>query len=1021
MAYGYDNNGNLTARVDARDITTNYVYDALDRNKSVTYSDGTPSIYRYYDAATNGKGRLWWDHTVGVAATVFEAYDAAGRPSMMRQNFWVNGAWSYNFRTSQTYDYAGHVLTQTIPSGHTESYTYDTAGRLSTFAGNIGDGVTRTYATGLRYSEFGGLQEEQFGTQTALYHKQHYNIRGQLYDMRLSTASWATDEWNWNRGAIVNYNSSADLTCQGQTCRYNSGPDNNGNLRQSQYWIPGNDQMTTYNWTEDRYSYDPLNRLEKVEEYHGVWNTGLSSLDFKQVNVFDRWGNRTIDQGLTSPSVPHPNYSADPNTNRLVAPMGYSYSYDNAGNQTNDNYTGQGSRTYDAENRLTQAQGLPNNQWQFYTYNADGQRIKRNVNGVETWQIYGIGGELLAEYQAGAAPFLPVMEYGYRAGQLLVTVSSGDVQRLQRFIKNLYYNALARDVTSTELQQKMDTLAQAGVQGEAQLITSAKSVARGLFESPEYVARGRTDSQYVTDLYNAYLQRGPDTSGLNFWVGNTQANGRGATLNAFEVCTEFATLASTVYGTASGGDNQRVEHFVQEFYYGALQREPTSSEMQQQTQRLNNAAALGQSQVVSEAQTMGVEIFVSTNYNSSHTTEQYVTDLYEAFLQRAPDGPGLSFWVNNTNANGRAATLTAFKTSGEYAALAGTLYREAFWLVPDHLGTPRMVVNKSGSLSDIKRHDYLPFGEELFAGTGGRTTAQGYSASDGVRQKFTAKERDNETGLDYFGARYYASSQGRFTSADPLYIEMGRLGDPQQLNLYAYTRNNPLKFIDPLGLDVEVTGTEQEAYRKRLQQDVSFQTQINSKTNKVEIVDANGNVLDKKQLKALGKTLKGGEKELFNAITDTKHHVSIETGRNDSGVFFGAFGGGGKQKLDFGDIDLLDSPKNAGGFSAQQAVGHETLEAYAASKGKGYNDAHAYANKFFGGLAPPTTPGTPIFDANGANLTGVRADWSVVGRPGVNARITTQFVTPIPASAINTMFQTGQTAPVHVVDVEKKP
>ena len=343
------------------------------------------------------------------------------------------------------------------------------------------------------------------------------------------------------------------------------------------------------------------------------------------------------------------------------------------------------------------------------------------------------------------------------------------------------------------------------------------------------------------------------------------------------------------------------------------------------------------------------------------------------------------------------------------------------WLVTDHLGTPRMIFDQSGDLAKMKRHDYLPFGEELFVGTGGRTTAMGYSGGDKVRQQFTSKERDVETGLDYFGARYYASTQGRFTSADPLYIEMGRLGDPQQFNLYAYTRNNPLKFVDSIGLDIEVTGTAQEAYRKRLQQNVSFQTQINQQTNKVQIVDANGKLLDKKQLHALGTTLKGGEKELFKAITDTKHHVSIETGRNDSGVFFGAFGGGGKQKLDFGDIDLLDSPQNAGGFSSQQAVGHETLEAYAASKGKGYNDAHAYANKFFGGLAPPTTPGTPIFDANSANLTGVRADWSVVGRPGVNARITTQFVTPIPVSAINTMFQTGQTAPVHVVDVEKKP
>jgi len=56
--------------------------------------------------------------------------------------------------------------------------------------------------------------------------------------------------------------------------------------------------------------------------------------------------------------------------------------------------------------------------------------------------------------------------------------------------------------------------------------------------------------------------------------------------------------------------------------------------------------------------------------------------------------------------------------------------------VSDQLGTPRMIFDQSGSLATVSRHDYLPFGEELFAGTGGRTTAQGYSASDGVRQKF---------------------------------------------------------------------------------------------------------------------------------------------------------------------------------------------------------------------------------------------------------------------------------------------
>jgi RHS repeat-associated protein len=64
--------------------------------------------------------------------------------------------------------------------------------------------------------------------------------------------------------------------------------------------------------------------------------------------------------------------------------------------------------------------------------------------------------------------------------------------------------------------------------------------------------------------------------------------------------------------------------------------------------------------------------------------------------------------------------------------------------------------------------------------------------------KFTGKERDTESGNDYFGARYYASSMGRFMSPDPT---GGKIEDPQSLNRYAYVRNNPLSFTDPTGLN----------------------------------------------------------------------------------------------------------------------------------------------------------------------------------------------------------------------------
>ena len=69
----------------------------------------------------------------------------------------------------------------------------------------------------------------------------------------------------------------------------------------------------------------------------------------------------------------------------------------------------------------------------------------------------------------------------------------------------------------------------------------------------------------------------------------------------------------------------------------------------------------------------------------------------------------------------------------------------------------------------------------------------------GHRSRSTGKERDAESGNDYFGARYYASTMGRFLSPDPL-LNSGRPGNPQTWNRYAYALNNPLRTIDPTGL-----------------------------------------------------------------------------------------------------------------------------------------------------------------------------------------------------------------------------
>jgi RHS repeat-associated protein len=62
----------------------------------------------------------------------------------------------------------------------------------------------------------------------------------------------------------------------------------------------------------------------------------------------------------------------------------------------------------------------------------------------------------------------------------------------------------------------------------------------------------------------------------------------------------------------------------------------------------------------------------------------------------------------------------------------------------------------------------------------------------------TAKERDSESNLDFFGARYFSGAQGRFTSPDAPFADQ-YASDPQSWNLYHYGRNNPLRFTDPTG------------------------------------------------------------------------------------------------------------------------------------------------------------------------------------------------------------------------------
>ena len=106
----------------------------------------------------------------------------------------------------------------------------------------------------------------------------------------------------------------------------------------------------------------------------------------------------------------------------------------------------------------------------------------------------------------------------------------------------------------------------------------------------------------------------------------------------------------------------------------------------------------------------------------------------------------------------------------------------------DWLGTERARTSLAGVACETMVS--LPFGDgQAISG----------NCADVSYMHFTGKERDSESCLDNFGKRYHASSLGRFMTPDPIMIMKQKLRDPQQWNMYSYTRNNPVTFTDPTG------------------------------------------------------------------------------------------------------------------------------------------------------------------------------------------------------------------------------
>ncbi|HTD23493.1 MAG TPA: RHS repeat-associated core domain-containing protein [Terriglobales bacterium] len=201
-----------------------------------------------------------------------------------------------------------------------------------------------------------------------------------------------------------------------------------------------------------------------------------------------------------------------------------------------------------------------------------------------------------------------------------------------------------------------------------------------------------------------------------------------------------------------------------------------------------------------------------SGYANNHTPYENVYD-GENRLTKTTFGGVTSYYDYDVDGQrvkktGSTNTLYWYGPGGEVleeTALSGTLQNEYIFFggkrvarysvtngysfyFSDHLGSADVVTDALGNIKE--ESDYYPFGGERIV------TDLGI----GNNYKFTGKERDPETGLDYFGARYYASSIGRWLSPDwsedPYPVPYADFHDPQTLNLYGYLRNSPVSKTD---------------------------------------------------------------------------------------------------------------------------------------------------------------------------------------------------------------------------------
>jgi RHS repeat-associated protein len=772
-SFFYPCTGLLGELQDANDIATNrtgttYIYDAMNRPLEIDYADGGQKTYAYNDNLTNFP-MIYVMETTKIGSTntstSWAGFDGLGRKARSAKQ--SGEASPNNVDMSDTcYDSLGRVSVQNYPfqgpgwgqaincSASTgDSFTYDALGRVTQVAHADNSPVSTDYSQFpvVTVTDEAGRQRrnqtDALGRLLTVWEPDNnaglsyetdyqYDTLGNL--IRVDQKGGDPNSADWRTRTFAYDSLSRLITANNpESGTISYGYDNNGNLISK--LSPTPNQTDPSAQILFLFGYDQLNWL--------IWRWNHSQpsdpVDRFYYDLSSVWG-RQIDNPIGRLVLG----MSDGGTNGYVATI---HSYDVMGRPKFD---------LEFANRANGALAKPFS----YAYNLDG-----SLNSIT--------------YPSGR-----VLNYKYNSAQRPISaIDSNNIN----FATAAHYFAFG---------------------GLGYVVHGSTSSFGGIVASENYNVRmqpneigaGVGNQPLLFDLVYEYCYDNGHNNGNVCQILNQKDSARS---QAFAYDYMNRLIFAWTPNLNTGGNHNWGESFGYDPWGNLLQKNTMGSDNPPDTSL--NVAVNGNNQVTSwcydaagnildpdhlcpsTPPTSFPNVYDGQNRLTASTVGTSTTSYdYDADGERVrkTGSTGTLYWrgpggevLEETDLNGNLTNEYIFfggKRIARYNPTNGYSY-----YFSDHLGSSNVVTDALGNIKE--QSDFYPFGGERIVTDLGLDN----------RYKFTGKERDPETGCDYFGARYYCNPTGRFITPDwaakPIAVPYANFGNPQSLNLYSYVQNNP--------------------------------------------------------------------------------------------------------------------------------------------------------------------------------------------------------------------------------------